>query len=104
MADVLEGKVLNEGKPNCKHEKILYENNMFDGQAWWCDIHDCGRHEQLGYSPGDKIKFPSNTLISTPNPKYGGERFYAFRTNDKGEAKLLNKDEWVRRIVIGSLV
>lgn len=88
-----EQEVLNEGDPNCQHFHILYIDNAFDGQAFWCD--NCPRHERIDYSPGFIMKFPVNALISTPNPKYGGEDFYAFRADNDGKAKTL--DERVKR-------
>lgn len=101
MGNVLEGTVLNEGNLDCNHGRVFYEDNSFDGQAFWCDIKGCGRHVCLGYSPGDKLKFPSDALISTPNPEYGGEVFYAFRVNDEGLAELLERKNWVERRVVG---
>src|SRR3989344_2567670 len=97
MGEILEGIVLKQGDLDCYHERIFYIDNDFDGQAWWCDLPKCGRHEKIPYSPGDKIKFPAHALISTDNPKYGGEIFYAFRTNENGEAKLLPRDQWLGR-------
>ncbi len=74
--------ILNARHPDCKHPRILYIDNAFDGQAFWCD--DCPRHERMDYSPGFKIRFPANALISTPNEEYGRENFYAFRANSEG--------------------
>ncbi len=89
-------EVLNEGNVECNHRYIFYINNAFDGQAWWCD--NCRRHERMDYSPEFKIKFPANALISTPNLEYGGESFYAFKTDKEGIAdKALDKKEWVKR-------
>jgi len=88
-------EVLSDGNPDCKHGRIFYINNSFDGQAWWCD--ECERHERIGYHPGYEIKFPPNALISTPNPKFGKEQFYAFRTNDDGAATDLDRNQWVPR-------
>ena len=87
--------VLDKGNLDCEHQRIFYIDNAFDGQAWWCD--DCSRHERMDYSPGFKIKFPKNTLISTPNPEYGAEKFYAFRTDDKRFVNLLERREWMPR-------
>jgi len=45
------------------------------------------------------MRFSANALISTPNPKYGGECFYAFRAN-KEEGVVdrdLDKKEFVKR-------
>lgn len=88
-----EQEVLDSGDQKCKHSHIFYIDNSFDGQAWRCD--DCSRHERIGYSPGFIMKFPVNALISTPNPKYGEENFYAFRANDEGKAEEL--DKWIKR-------
>ena len=88
-----EQEVLDSGDQKCKHSHIFYIDNSFDGQAWLCD--DCSRHERMGYSPGVIMRFPVNALISTPNPKYGGEDFYAFRADNDGKAKTL--DERVKR-------
>lgn len=88
-----EQEVLDSGDQECKHLRIYHIDNAFDGQAWWCD--DCSRHERIDYSPGFIMKFPANALISTPNPKYGGEDFYAFRANDEGKAEELG--EWIKR-------
>ncbi len=74
--------VLNIGDETCKHERVFYVDNAFDGQAWWCD--DCPRHERMDYSPGNIIKFPSNALISTPNLKFGGYSFYGLRADSNG--------------------
>lgn len=101
MGAILEGVVLNEGESDCKHERVLYEDVPFDGQSWRCDMRGCGRHERVAYSPGDKIRFPIGALISTPNPKYGGEKFYAFRANAEGLAEPLNRNEWIRRGIGG---
>jgi len=90
-----ESQILNEGNPDCIHARIFYIDNAFDGQAWWCD--DCPRHDRIGYSPGYKIKLPPNALISTPNPKFGKEQFYAFRTNDDSVVADLDRDQWVPR-------
>jgi hypothetical protein len=90
-------EVLNEGDSSCRHERIYHINNSFDGQAFWCDNPSCKRHERMDYSPGHDIPFPPGALISTPNPKYGAENFYAFRANDKGEASLLERKDWVKR-------
>ena len=73
-----EQEILNEGNFNCKHLRVFYIDNAFDGQAFWCD--DCKRHERMDYSPGYKIKFPANALISTPNAFYGGNFFYSFKS------------------------
>lgn len=85
-------KVLDEGNPDCEHGKILYANNAFDGQAWWCD--NCSRHEMMGYSPGLIIKFPPHALIRTPNPQFGGEGVYSHRANANGivEGMLPNEE------------
>src|SRR3989344_6897022 len=83
-----QSQVLNEGDIKCNHGRVYYIDNAFDGQAWWCD--DCPRHEKIDYSPGYKIKFLQNSLISTPNQEYGAEQFYAFRTDDKGIVHRLN--------------
>lgn len=95
LEELAEQEVLNHGNPNCQHSRVFYIDNAFDGQAWWCDVSGCERHERMDYSPGYKMKFPVNALISTPNPKYGGEDFYAFRANNEGRAELL--DERVKR-------
>ena len=96
LREKAEQEVLNQGDSECKHSRIFYIDNAFDGQAFWCD--DCSRHERMDYSPGFKIKFPANVLISTPNPDYGGKSFYAFRANEKGIVdKYLNKEEWIKR-------
>ena len=88
--------ILNAGHPDCKHPRILYINNSFDGQAWWCD--DCERHERMDYSPGFKIRFPGNALISTPNERFGGSDFYSYRANQNGVVeKVLNRNEWIKR-------
>ncbi|MBA7595908.1 hypothetical protein ES703_02873 [subsurface metagenome] len=84
-----EQEVLDSGDQECKHSRIFYIDNSFDGQAWRCD--DCSRHERMGYSPGFIMKFPVKALISTPNPKYGGKDFYAFRVNDEGKAEELGE-------------
>lgn len=76
---------------------MFYIDNAFDGQAWWCDVAECSRHERMDYSPGFKMRFSPSVLISTPNPKYGGENFYSFKTNDKGAAEILDRKKWVRR-------
>ena len=89
-------EILNPGNKKCKHPHIYYIDNAFDGQAWWCD--DCSRHERIDYSSGFIMKFPIGALISTPNPKYGREDFYAFRANDEGRAEKL--DEWIKRKII----
>jgi hypothetical protein len=89
LEEPVEQEVLDSGDQECKHSRIFYIDNSFDGQAWWCD--GCSRHERMGYSPGFIIKFPMNALISTPNPKYGGKGFYAFRTNDEGKVEDLDK-------------
>ncbi|HKZ34187.1 MAG TPA: hypothetical protein VJ142_03070 [Candidatus Nanoarchaeia archaeon] len=92
-----EQQVLNEGDSGCLHHRVLYIDNAFDGQAWWCDVSGCGRHERMDYSPGFKMKFPRDALIRTPNPEYGGENTYVFRANSEGLAKLLPRTEWTRR-------
>ena len=94
MGVILEGQVLKKGGLNCKHDKVLYIDNAFDGQAFWCDMPDCGRHERIPYSPGNRIRFPASALIRTPNPKYGGEEFYSFRADSNGEAKPLPRKFW----------
>ncbi len=70
-------------------------NNSFDGQAYWCD--GCSRHQRTDYSPGHIIPFPIGSLISIPNPKYGGENFYSFRADLEGKMQVLPKDERVPR-------
>lgn len=87
--------ILNEDDKDCNHDRIFYINNSFDGQAFWCD--KCTRHERMNYSPGFTIKFPPSALISSPNPKYGAEEFYAFRADKEGVALELPKEEWVQR-------
>ena len=96
LGESAKQEILNQGNPSCLHNHIFYLDNGFDGQAWWCDL--CERQEKMAYSPGFKIRFPANALISTPNPKYGGEDFYAFKTNAGGVVEPdLNRNEWVRR-------
>ena len=91
--------ILNSGHTDCKHPRILYIDNCFDGQAWWCD--DCERHERMDYSPGFKIRFPANALIRTPNPRSGGLDFYSFRANQEGVAEeTLDRNEWTARYTI----
>jgi len=78
-------EVLDRGDSNCNHQKVLYIDNSFDGQAWWCD--DCSRHERLRYTPGEIIKFPPYARIRTPNSKSGGEKVYAYRADINGIVK-----------------
>lgn len=75
-------QVLDEGDPECKHNYILYIDNAFDGQAWWCD--ECGRYKRMGYCPGEKIRFPPDAYIRTLNPDYGGEEVYSWRADSDG--------------------
>jgi len=87
---------MNKGNPNCKHQHVNYIDNGFDGQAWWCDETDCERHEKMNYSAGEKIIFPSNALIRTPNPEFGGGSFYAHKADSDGIVRnRLQKQEWI---------
>lgn len=91
-----ESIVLNEGNLNCNHNRVYYVDNAFDGQAWWCDEPTCKRHEIIYYSPGEKIRFPLNAFIRTPNPEYGEGKFYAYQSNNEGAVTaVLPKDKWV---------
>ncbi len=77
-------QVLNEGNPNCSHPYVYYIDNALDGQAFWCDVPGCGRHEKMDYSPGVKILFPPQAYIRTPNPMNGGEEVYAHKADQDG--------------------
>jgi hypothetical protein len=88
-------EIWNEGNSKCKHEHVLYADNAFEGQSWWCD--DCPRAESLNYSPGLKIPFPSNSYIRTQNPEFGEGLFYTHKANEEGISEgVLPKDEWVQ--------
>ena len=96
LGECSEQKVLNQGNPGCQHPRVFYLDNGLDGQAWGCD--DCERQERMAYSPGFKIRFPGNALISTPNERFGGLDFYSHRANQNGVVeKRLDRNEWVRR-------
>lgn len=77
-----------EGKPECSHAKIYYENTgLLGSQGWRCDAPDCGRVVTLEYDPGAagrRISFPPNALIRTPNPDYGAENWYSHKANEHG--------------------
>ena len=94
---ILEGIVLNFGNPHCKHERVFYVDNVLGGQEFWCDALDCRRHVRLSYSPGFTIRFPAGALISMPNRGYDGEKFYAFRADQNGEARALPRKFWEQR-------
>ena len=87
----------NVGNPDCKHDRVFYDDERLMGQYLWCDLPNCGRHESMAYSPNHKMKFPPGALISTPNQQYGGENFYSFKANEQGIAGLLPKDQWIGR-------
>lgn len=95
LGEKADQEILNEGNSECKHNRIFYIDNAFDGQAYWCD--DCERHERMDYSPGFKMRFPQNALISTPNPGYWKEGVYSFKTDEKCIVHELKKDSWIER-------
>ena len=80
-------EILNEGDPSCHHRIVYYIDNKFDRQAWWCDA--CSRHERLGYTPGKIMRFPPNSYLRTPNPEYGAESVYAWKTDKDGNVEEL---------------
>ncbi len=86
-----ENRILDEGNPNCEHEFIDYVDNKFDGQAFWCDMSDCNRHERIGYSPGHVMEFPSGSYIRNPNPKFGIRGVYSHKADENGIASLLDE-------------
>lgn len=89
-------KIFDAGNPDCLHPRIFFIDNAFDGQAWWCD--ECPRHEKLEYSPGLKMPFPSDTLISASDPEHGEKKFYGWKTDKFGKAHELPREEWVPRL------
>lgn len=95
--------VHDEGNLDCRHNKIVYWNVALQGQAWWCDVSNCDRHEGMDYSPGTTMRFPPNSLVAMPNPEYGGtdekggERFYSHETGGQGIIRLLDKKDWAKR-------
>lgn len=86
-------EVLNKGHPSCAHGFIHWLSNSFDGQAWWCDVPGCGRHERLGYTPGQTMGFPRGALIRFPHPTKSGDRAYSSQADDYGKAHELPPDE-----------
>lgn len=88
-------EVINEGSLECSHSRGNYLRNGFDGDAYWCD--ECTYHIRRDYSPGHPFPFPPNSLISTPNPQYGGLEFYSFKVNERGDVMKLSREKWVPR-------
>jgi hypothetical protein len=81
----MSNEILNEGKIGCAHRFVYFIDNAFDGKAWWCDEPLCERQEKTGQ--GEKIMFPANAYIRTPNPAFGGEAVYAHRADSTGDVK-----------------
>ena len=77
-------KILNPGNADCKHSYILYIDNKFDGQAWWCD--QCTRQERMNYNPDIKILFPAEAYLRTlPEPQE--EMQYDWQVNAQGRVE-----------------
>ncbi len=101
-----EAEVLCEGKADCNHAHLNYVAVPLDGQAFWCD--DCARQERVLYSKdrpnAPVMTFPPGSLVRVPNPQYGGEDVYAFRTDSEGKLQLLASEKRVRRADVSALV
>tara|TARA_Y100000310_G_scaffold345056_1_gene461455 strand:- start:495 stop:788 length:294 start_codon:yes stop_codon:yes gene_type:complete len=85
-------QTINKGQSQCPHNYISYLNAGFDGQAWWCDIPECNRHERLGYTPIEKIQFPPNAFIRVSETNH-----YFWQANEQGIAQKLPKDDRINR-------
>jgi hypothetical protein len=84
----MQQQVVNPGKPDCVHPRVFYQDmGLMGSQSWSCDVPGCDRQESLKYDPphaGRRMRFPPSALVRTPNPDFGGERFYSHQANTQG--------------------
>jgi len=90
-------ETLNEGDPNCTHERICYVDSRFSGQSWVCDYGNCRRTEGIEPRPQQALnppilRFPPGALIRTPHVPSGWDT-YTMKADENGIPRNLPDNE-----------